>query len=137
MFLITLAEKGGDSQQLEFLQDEVSVGRLAENDLVLSKGNVSKNHCRLVAKDGKFVLVDLRSTNGTFVNGKRVSAPLVVKPTDAIFVGDYVLHVEAPGAGAGTRDEEPRTAARRPAARARRTRPRSATHSCRRTSTTG
>ncbi|MBF5041158.1 FHA domain-containing protein [Aggregicoccus sp. 17bor-14] len=97
MFLITLAEKGGDSQQLEFAQDEVTIGRLAGNDIVLAKGNVSKNHCRLVTKDGKYVLVDERSTNGTFVNGKRVSAPLVVKPTDAIFVGDYVLHVEAPG----------------------------------------
>jgi pilus assembly protein CpaF len=98
MFLITLAEKGGDSQQLEFAQDEVTIGRLAGNDIVLAKGNVSKNHCRLVAKDGKFLLVDLGSTNGTFVNGKRVAGQLVVKPSDAIFVGDYVLHVEAPGA---------------------------------------
>ncbi len=111
MFLITLAEKGGESQQLSFDKNEVTIGRLAGNDIVLGKGNVSKYHSRIVFKDGKFIIVDMKSTNGTFVNGKKIAAPQVLRPTDKVYVGDYVINVEsgsaqspaAPGGGGGTR----------------------------------
>jgi pilus assembly protein CpaF len=104
MFLITVAEKAGGSKQLTFEKNEVLIGRLAGNDIVLAKGNVSKQHARIVEKDGRFVLVDLNSTNGTVVNGKRISAPQVVRPADAISIGEYTLTVE-PYAGEG--EEEP------------------------------
>ncbi len=100
MFLITLAEKGGGSQQLEFEKSEVTIGRLAGNDLVLAKGNVSKYHSRIVQKDGKFILVDMKSTNGTYVNGKKIAAPQVIRPSDKIYIGDYIINVES-GAGRG------------------------------------
>ena len=96
MFLITLAEKGGDTQELTFEKPEVTIGRLGGNDLVLAKGNVSKHHSKIVLKDGKYIVVDLRSTNGTFVNGKKIAGPLVVRPTDKIYIGDYIINVEAP-----------------------------------------
>ncbi|MBI3185096.1 MAG: Flp pilus assembly complex ATPase component TadA [Myxococcales bacterium] len=98
MFLITLAEKGGGSQQLTFEKNEVTIGRLSGNDIVLAKGNVSKYHSRIVLKDGKFIIVDMKSTNGTFVNGKKIAAPQVVRPSDKIYIGDYILNVEAKGA---------------------------------------
>ncbi|HLL53410.1 MAG TPA: FHA domain-containing protein, partial [Myxococcaceae bacterium] len=94
MFVITLAEKSGGSQQLSFEKNEVTIGRLAGNDIVLAKGNVSKYHSRLVQKDGKFIIVDMKSTNGTYVNGKKISAPQVIRPTDKIFIGDYIINVE-------------------------------------------
>lgn len=96
MFFITMAEKGGDTQELLFEKPEVTIGRLAGNDIVLNKGNVSKYHTKLVLKDGKYIVVDLKSTNGTFVNGKKIAAPQVVKPTDKIYIGDYILNVDAP-----------------------------------------
>src|SRR6478735_3921195 len=96
MFLITLAEKGGGSQQLTFKKAEVTIGRLAGNDIVLGKGNVSKYHSRIVLKDGKFIIVDMKSTNGTYVNGKKIAAPQVIKPSDKIYIGDYILNVEGP-----------------------------------------
>jgi pilus assembly protein CpaF len=96
MFLITLTEKGGESEQLTFEKEEVTIGRLAGNDIVLNKGNVSKYHSRIVLKDGKYIVVDLKSTNGTFVNGKKIAAPQVVRPSDKIYVGDYIINVEAP-----------------------------------------
>jgi pilus assembly protein CpaF len=98
MFLITLAEKGGGSQQLTFEKNEVTIGRLSGNDIVLAKGNVSKYHSRIVIKDGKFIIVDMKSTNGTYVNGKKIAAPQVIRPTDKIYIGDYILNVEAKGA---------------------------------------
>ena len=96
MFLITLAEKGGDTSQVTFDKEEVTLGRLAGNDLVLAKGNVSKYHSRFVLKDGKYIVVDLKSTNGTFINGKKIGSPQVVKPTDRIQIGDYTINIEAP-----------------------------------------
>ncbi len=97
MFFITVVEKGGGGEQeLTFEKPEVTIGRLAGNDIVLGKGNVSKYHSRFVLKDGKYIVVDMQSTNGTFVNGKKIAAPQVVKPTDKIYIGDYILNVQAP-----------------------------------------
>ena len=97
MFLITLVEKGGGGgRSLTFEKAEVTIGRLAGNDIVLGKGNVSKYHSRFVLKDGKYIVVDMQSTNGTFVNGKKIAAPQVVKPSDKIYIGDYILNVAAP-----------------------------------------
>jgi pilus assembly protein CpaF len=107
MFLITLAEKGGGSQQIEFPKNEITIGRLAGNDIVLAKGNVSKYHSRIVLKDGKFIIVDMKSTNGTYVNGKKIAAPQVIKPADKIYIGDYIINVEAPKSAPQTRLAEP------------------------------
>src|SRR4051794_5673878 len=105
MFLITLAEKGGgNQQQLTFKKPEVTIGRLAGNDIVLGKGNVSKYHSRIVKKDGKFIIVDMKSTNGTYVNGKKIAAPQVVKPSDKIYIGDYIINVGASD-GAASQDD--------------------------------
>ncbi|HEY3447703.1 MAG TPA: ATPase, T2SS/T4P/T4SS family [Myxococcales bacterium] len=104
MFNVVIAEKGGGSRTEAYEKNEVNIGRVQGNDIVLAKGNVSKHHSRIVFKDGKFIVLDLRSTNGTYVNGKRIGAPQVVKPTDKIFIGDYILSVHA-AEEAG--DEEP------------------------------
>ncbi|MCA3013906.1 MAG: Flp pilus assembly complex ATPase component TadA [Myxococcaceae bacterium] len=107
MLLITLTEKGGDSEQLTFDGDQVTIGRLAGNDIVLNKGNVSKFHTRFQLQDGKVLVVDLKSTNGTFLNGKKLTGPQVVRPTDKVYVGDYIINVEEAEAddGAGQDDE--------------------------------
>jgi len=94
MLLVTLAEKDSDAEELTFDKAEISIGRLDSCDLPLQKGSVSKNHAKLVEREGRVILVDLRSTNGTFVNGRRLAGPQVVKPDDEISIGDYVLYAE-------------------------------------------
>jgi len=106
MLYITVAEKGGETQHLTFDKPEVTIGRLAGNDIVLGKGNVSKYHSRVVLKDGKHIVVDLKSTNGTFINGKKIAAPQVVRPSDKIYIGEYVLNVEDAPADGEYADEE-------------------------------
>ena len=91
MFAIIVTEKGGDQRRLEFDKSEVTIGRVQGNDIVLPKGNVSKRHARIVLKDGKFIIVDLKSTNGTYVNGRKITSPLVVKENDKIYVGDFIV----------------------------------------------
>jgi len=92
MFLLTIIDKSGEATDFEVPRDEVIVGRTA--DVVLEGGNVSKRHAKIVQKDGRFVVLDLKSTNGTYVGGKRIAAPVVLKPNEEISIGDYLLRVQ-------------------------------------------
>src|SRR4051812_27304665 len=94
MFTINIQEKGGEQRRMVFNKPEVTIGRVQGNDIVLPKGNVSKRHARIVLKDGKFIIVDLKSTNGTYVNGRKITSPLVVKDSDKIYIGDFIVGVD-------------------------------------------
>jgi pilus assembly protein CpaF len=104
-FSIILTEKGAGTRRLAFAAEEITIGRVDENDICLPRGNISKKHTRIICKDGAIVVLDLKSTNGTYVNGKRLTGPHVVRPSDKIYIGDFILHVEPPqegsAAGAG------------------------------------
>jgi pilus assembly protein CpaF len=93
MLILTLAEKGGEAKELSFEQTEIRVGRVRDNEIVLPKGNVSKHHCRLLLEDDQVLVEDLGSTNGTYVNGRRISEPTPVTAADRIFVGDFILRM--------------------------------------------
>ncbi|HYJ07893.1 MAG TPA: FHA domain-containing protein, partial [Polyangiaceae bacterium] len=64
---------------------------------MLPKGNVSKRHARLLYRDGRFIVTDLNSTNGTYVNRRRITQATIVREGDRIYVGDFVLRIEVPG----------------------------------------
>src|SRR3954467_3877190 len=100
MFTIIIQEKGGEQRRMVFNKPEVTIGRVQGNDIVLPKGNVSKRHARIVLKDGKFIIVDLKSTNGTYVNGRKITSPLVVKDSDKIYIGDFIVGVDEAASGA-------------------------------------
>jgi len=93
MLILTLAEKGGDSKDLSFDKTEIRVGRVRDNDIVLPKGNVSKHHCRLLLQSGQLVVEDMGSTNGTYVNGRKITEATSLGTTDKVFVGDFVIRV--------------------------------------------
>lgn len=63
------------------------IGRAPDCDLVVNLPEVSTHHCRLSRTDKGFVLEDLGSSNGTHVNGVRISKPTVVQSTDLITLG--------------------------------------------------
>ena len=98
-FSVILTEKGGPTQRLDFDAEEITVGRVDENDICLPKGNISKKHTKIVVKDGKIIVLDLKSTNGTFVNGKKLAGPQVIQPSDTVYIGDFILNVEPPDLG--------------------------------------
>src|SRR5437762_12955657 len=89
-------EKGGATQRLDFESEEITIGRVDENDICLPKGNISKKHTKIVVKDGKIIVLDLKSTNGTYVHGKKPAGPQVITPADKVYVGDFILSVEPP-----------------------------------------
>ncbi len=100
MFTIVIQEKGGEQRRMVFSKAEITIGRVQGNDIVLPKGNVSKRHARIVLKDSKFIIVDLKSTNGTYVNGRKITSPLVVKDSDKIYIGDFIIGVDEATSGA-------------------------------------
>jgi pSer/pThr/pTyr-binding forkhead associated (FHA) protein len=46
------------------------IGRLGQSDIFIDDSSVSREHAMIERRDGRFVLEDLKSTNGTFINGK-------------------------------------------------------------------
>jgi pilus assembly protein CpaF len=94
MIKLTLTEKGGEPRLLTFDKDEVTIGRVSGNDIVLAKGNVSKRHSKLVLRGGQIEVSDLKSTNGTFVNGRKIGGPTTLSGSDRIYVGDFLIGIE-------------------------------------------
>ena len=84
-----------ESQQgIELEVSDVTVlGRSSETDVVLDDPYASEFHMRLVAQDNGIMLHDLGSTNGTYVNGRRVTAPTQLRRGDTIQVGKTVMEV--------------------------------------------
>ena len=83
---------GADAGQVVPLSPEAttSMGRAKANDIVLEDVSVSSQHCRVRPEQGRFVLHDLGSTNGTFVNERRVTRHDLAEG-DVIKVGETTL----------------------------------------------
>lgn len=71
-------------------ENEIYIGRDVNNDIVVSDQEVSRKHARLVMQAGGYVLEDLGSTNGTYVNGQRLMGPHVLRPGETIMLGENV-----------------------------------------------
>src|SRR5207244_3253260 len=72
----------------------VSIGRAPGCDVVLDNPVVSHAHAELRRDGDGFVVSDLGSTNGTFVNGDRVAAPKRLAPGDVVSVGPYSMRFD-------------------------------------------
>ena len=82
-------QKGTDVE----VQDVVVLGRSEEADVLLDDPYASDFHMRLVAQESGIVLHDLGTTNGTYVNGRRVTAPTTLRRGDNVQVGKTVMEV--------------------------------------------
>lgn len=86
----------------------INVGRAEYNDLVLADPSVSTMHAKLQRRDGVWILADLGSTNGTFMEGEPVTNEVAVAPGATLRFGEISvlfepLDEEAPSEPAGTR----------------------------------
>src|SRR5512139_40365 len=71
--------------------DQLTIGRDSTNEIVINDAEVSRKHARLTFQGGKYVLEDLGSTNGTFVNGQRLTSATVLKPGDVVSLGEQIV----------------------------------------------
>jgi pilus assembly protein CpaF len=78
-----------------FRQDEVVIGRVPGNDIVLDRDNVARRHAMIAVRaDGTAVAVDLNSTNGTWLNGDKLGGPTPMHVGDKLYVGDFIVMLE-------------------------------------------
>ncbi len=71
-----------------------SIGRSRANDIpLLGDWRVSRRHCEILRQGWHWILVDVGSTNGTCVNGRRVSGPTVLRHGDIIALGESEIEV--------------------------------------------
>jgi pSer/pThr/pTyr-binding forkhead associated (FHA) protein len=70
---------------------DLILGRDLSNDIVVNDPEVSRRHARLILEEGGYILEDLGSTNGTFIRGQRLGAPLVLRPGETITIGEKVV----------------------------------------------
>jgi len=94
MVTVKISEKDGQQTTYQFDKPEITIGRMKGNDIVLPKGNVSKKHARLIDKGDTLQVDDLNSTNGTYVNGRKVTAQTKVTQDDKIYIGDFILQLQ-------------------------------------------
>ena len=69
--------------------DKIHIGRGKTADVNLDNAAVSRRHAFIEMKNGEVVLTDLRSTNGTRVNGRKITKPTSVAPSDRIEIGKF------------------------------------------------
>ena len=77
-----------DGQEWPLTSESVAIGRRVGNHILVKNPLVSAEHAKIVQVDKDFLLLDLRSSNGTFVNGERVRDLHVLRDGDQIQVGD-------------------------------------------------
>ncbi len=82
------------SHEWTFDKEEIRIGSMEDNDVVLGDDTVSRYHCKITQDDSSYVLTDLRSTNGTTVNKVRVREAFL-KPGCIISVGGSQLRFNA------------------------------------------
>ena len=92
MFAITIRERSGQVYTFHFDKPEVLIGRVKGNDVILPKQNISKRHALVRVNGPRFVIEDFGSTNGTYVNGHRISGAVEIGADDKVYLGDFVMN---------------------------------------------
>lgn len=68
---------------------EITIGKLSDNNIVITNAMVSRHHAKIsMDKDGRCSITDLQSTNGTYVNGRKIRGTVPIKPSDRIMVAN-------------------------------------------------
>ena len=88
----------GPNERIVELSGTTTIGRSADNGIVLDDTTVSRCHVMLLVEAGDVLVVDLESTNGTSVNGVPAlpEAPVRLADGDVLMVGRVLLRYQAP-----------------------------------------
>ena len=93
MWKLTIEDDEGKQTALPLAHDEYGLGRGDENTIRLTDRNVSRKHARLAKNGEAWIIRDVNSYNGTYVNGVRVVGEQPVNAGDIIQLGDYRLEL--------------------------------------------
>jgi predicted component of type VI protein secretion system len=100
MAKLVLLSAGMTGRVHELKVDKTTVGRVDDNTFQIPEPSVSSHHCEILLRGSDVVVHDLNSTNGTFINGEKVTES-VLKPGQVLRLGQIEMRLEADnGAGA-------------------------------------
>jgi pilus assembly protein CpaF len=88
-----------EGRRIDLREGEVTLGRSRGCGVVLRDPSVSRGHALLSVRQGRVTLQDLRSSNGTYVNGKRLDKETVVEDGDRLVIGETELFLRRVRAG--------------------------------------
>jgi FHA domain-containing protein len=92
---VLVVTQGGQTGQSAALADGVIlIGRGADCQIILDDDYVSTRHARVVSGENGIYLEDLGSTNGSYVNGQRITAPTTITMSDTVRIGKTILKLE-------------------------------------------
>src|SRR5215510_3363497 len=90
-YRLTVRQGPVPGKVFDMVKDVVTLGRDVNNDVVINDAEVSRNHGRLTSQSGGYLIEDLASTNGTFVNGQRLIGPKLLNPSDVVGLGETIV----------------------------------------------
>ena len=90
LLIISGADKG---KKFDITADLVHIGRDSTNDIPLTDSKVSSNHAKLSVEKDKIWIEDLKSTNGTMVNGKKISSRTPLHDEYLVKIGNTLVKV--------------------------------------------
>jgi len=94
MWRLNINEPERDSYWVELKPGTTTLGRSSENQIALADSSASRRHTEITLDDqGAITICDLNSTNGTYVNRKRISAVIPLNSNDTIRIGKAILNV--------------------------------------------
>ena len=90
MWILTVRSPSSEPCEYVLKTGKNTIGRKPDNDVVIADESASRLHAEIHCHADLTVLVDLGSTNGTFVNRERLTQPHVLRPEDQIRIGQHV-----------------------------------------------
>lgn len=106
MAKLVILSQGHTGKTLELKVDKTTIGRVEDNTFPITEPSVSSHHCEILLRGTEVVVKDLDSTNGTFINGEKLTGEAVLKSGQILRLGQIELRLEA---------ESPAAAAKNPA----------------------
>lgn len=89
-YRLTVIKGFNKGEEFSLQGDEITIGRGEESDIRLNIAEVSRSHAALTKTEGGYMIRDLGSTNGTFVDKKEMGGKYLLKPGDTIMLGDAI-----------------------------------------------
>src|SRR5712675_2314039 len=99
MAKLVLLSAGMTGRSHELKVDRTTIGRVEDNTFQIPEPSVSSHHCEVLLRGSDIVVRDLESTNGTFINGEKVTET-VIKPGQVLRLGQIEMRLETGSPGA-------------------------------------
>ena len=93
MWKLTIEDDQASKTVVHLVRDDYTIGRAEDNTVRLTERNISRQHARLTKPGERWLLLDLTSYNGCYVNGQRVNERHEIVHGDLVQLGDYRLQV--------------------------------------------